>query len=89
MIDTDDEPQPVASVLRFFPDTEFPCYQWAEDHEGPGAQYEAYGPGTRYGGYAGHTGWYCYAGADVEDAKLGPVSEADALDWLWRNPARA
>lgn len=64
------------------------AYQWASEDEGPGIQFEAYGPGTSYPNIdAENTGWYCYDMPD-DDASDGPLSEAEALDWLWKRGPR-
>ncbi len=63
-----------------------PAYRY----EGPDGyvayQVEGMGPGAQYEVWPEGSGWFVYTHPDDEDADDGPLTEAEALDWLWHHP---
>lgn len=79
-----------AAGERFEP-IEGPAYrcQWGEDERDLSYQVEGTGPGIQHewrGLAPEHVGWYAYRNPDAEEEECGPLTEAEALDWLWRHP---
>ncbi len=62
--------------------------QQGEDADDVTYQVDGLGPGIQFERWerAGETGWYVYSNPDKEEPDDGPLTEEEALDWLWRHP---